>query len=107
MLGGDRRTWGTARLFQEIPSCLRTLRLGTRGLGYSLGTADSVEGVRTREGGTERFLPPCRQLRCPALFLGVEFPTGYLTPGQCRTDASERRGNLHTGSLFPQSTSWC
>lgn len=51
MLGGDRRTWGTARLFQEIPSCLRTLRLGTRALGYSLGTADSVEGVRTREGG--------------------------------------------------------
>lgn len=48
-------------LFQEIPSCLQTLGLGTRGLGYSPGTADSVEGVRTREGVCERFLRPALQ----------------------------------------------
>lgn len=78
---GARRVCST-----RSPSCLRTLGLRTEVLGYNSETSGAVESVWTREGGVGAVPAPCRQLRCPALFLGFEFPTRYLIPGQCRAE---------------------
>lgn len=61
------------------------------GLGHSSGTRDRGSRRAEKGGGVRAIPKPHRQPWWPALLLGLEFPTGFLTPDQCRAFSSPRR----------------